>query len=134
MTVVNPDSIARINVKDSERSKLFKVKQYFYKYCFKKYKEPKYGIVCVSHAHDRYQSIDEFFEHPNAKEAYFKPEIDFPIYNGENVWLIIKPCVYIELTNGENYTKYFDSEEERDNWLTKTGLDKLIEKFIKIYK
>lgn len=45
---------------------------------------------------------------------------------------MFKPAVYIELSSGEHHTKYFNSIEERDEYLLSTGLDKIIEKFIKL--
>ena len=120
---------------DQMPSDKFMIRQYTSASLFglrKKRKTPKLGILCVDHAVSKYQSIDDFFKHPTAKESFVKPNIE-SIPPGEIAWLMFKPAVYIELSSGDHHTRYFDSIEARDEYIEKSGLKELIDKkFIKL--
>lgn len=135
VNAINPDNITRIKIMDSKPSDKFMVQQYNNRTSWfglrKKLKTPKLGVRCVDYAVQAYESIDSFFERPMVKESFFKPKIT-SIPPGEIVWLMFKPAVYIELCSGEHHTKYFNSIEERDEYVLSNGLDKIIEKFIKL--
>lgn len=74
LSSINPNNITRINVIGPEPSDKFMVRQYNTRTSWfgirKKLKTPKFGIVCVDHAIQVYQSIDDFFKNPQAKNHF----------------------------------------------------------------
>ena len=137
---LNPEQIVKITVCDAvpcKNSSIYSIEiikvdtRSWHTKLFHHNSTPKYEYRIKKRVlrHNEIFTFEEFFNDPENQEAYLYPVIQDGVLL--NNTLLLKPSVLLYCSNGEKYRACFENESDRDDWLVRTGLDKVTDKFIK---